>query len=62
MNIILTIGAGLIVIIGLNFWALGHDREVNDAALAYERCVQLQYHMTPIQWYEQNKQYPLCGN
>lgn len=54
------VGVGLFVsFIG---WSDEHTREVNQAAIAYEQCVQTEYGMTPIQWYEQHHQYPLCGN
>lgn len=53
---------GLAIIVAVNVWAAGRDREVSQAALAYEQCVKREYHMTPIQWYEQQHEYPLCGN
>lgn len=49
-------------VIGINIWAAGLDIERNRAAIAYEQCVQKEYGMTPIQWYEKNHKYPLCGN
>jgi hypothetical protein len=49
-------------VVGVNMWGLARDREVRQAAVAYENCVQNEYHMTPIQWYELNHQYPQCGN
>lgn len=62
MNTLIGIGAGILIIVGVNVWADGHDAEVSRAAQAYQQCVEDQYHMTPIQWYEDHKEYPLCGN
>lgn len=52
----------LTAIVLVNMWANRHDKEVVQAAHAYEKCVQQEYHMTPIRWYEQNGKYPECGN
>ena len=53
---------GLIIIFLINAWSLNQDVKRTQAAWAYERCVQKEYGMTPIQWYEEHKEYPLCGN
>ena len=62
MNTFILVAGGLAIIIGVNVLADGRDAQINQAALAYEQCVQREYGMTPIQWYEQNQKYPLCGN
>lgn len=62
MHTIVFVAAGLAVIISVNVWAANRDVEVGQAASAYQNCVEAQYHMTPIEWYEQTGQYPLCGN
>lgn len=51
----------VVIVTVVGRWADNHDREVMQAAAAYESCVKSEYHMTPIQWYEQNNKYPLCG-
>ena len=62
MQTAIIIAVGVIAIIGVNVWADGLHRERNMAATLYEQCVQAEYGMTPIQWYEQNGKYPRCGN
>lgn len=61
MNTPIIIG-GFLALIVVNVWAANVDTERNAAYATYEQCVQQQYHMTPMEWYEENGQYPLCGN
>lgn len=53
---------GLMVVVAVNVWAAGMDKERSNAADNYKQCVVREYGMTPTQWYEQHNQYPLCGN
>ena len=51
-----------IAVVFLGVWFDRRDVEMNQAAIAYEQCVQREYGMTPIKWYEQHQKYPTCGN
>lgn len=41
-------------------WFAEHDRQMRQAYIRYESCVQREYRMTPIAWYEQHHRYPEC--
>lgn len=60
-NILVFMGLFAAIIV-FNVWGDIRERDIRSAAVAYERCVQSEYHMTPTAWYEQTGQYPLCGN
>lgn len=52
----------LITFIGFQVWTGDRDKELRQAAALYEQCVQKEYGMTPIRWYEEHQKYPQCGN
>jgi hypothetical protein len=54
--------ASAIVLVATIVSANRMDVERGKAVAAYEQCVQQEYGMTPIKWYEEHQQYPLCGN
>lgn len=54
--------AALVTLVGFQIWAGDRDAEMRQASAMYEACVQKEYGMTPIKWYEQHQKYPRCGN
>lgn len=62
MKYLMIMFAFLLVASAFISWSENRDQEMRQAAFAYERCVRAEYRMTPVQYYEINKEYPLCGN
>lgn len=41
-------------------WSAGQVKQQNDAAMAYEQCVEEEYGTTPTAWYLTYGEYPSC--
>ena len=46
--------------IGVNYWAAKLDPIRNEASQKYEACVQREYGMHPVAYYQDNGVYPPC--
>jgi len=49
------------IVAGFIKWSNNHLERINKAAESYETCVWSQYHMSPINYYQEHGAYPECN-
>lgn len=61
MKYIIALIAGILILGSFLAWTNKRDAKVIESSQRYEECIKAQYDTTPMEYYYNNGEYPVCA-